>query len=135
MNRERPRGGHRLRDAGGLVGLALEQLGTLVRGELDLLRTEIDRAARQVAVALACLAAALVLLIVALNTLVAASVDGLAQLGLDPGWAALIVGAALTLVALAMATKGWRGLRLVSLAPARSFRSLRADVETLRKEP
>ncbi|MEI4473890.1 phage holin family protein [Frigidibacter sp. MR17.24] len=130
-----PERGHPLRDTGGLIGLALGQLGTLMRGELDLLRSEIDRALRQIAVALGCLAAALVVLIVALNTLAAAIVAGLAQLGLAPGWAALIIGGALALIALAMAGKGWRDLRLVSLAPTRSLRSLGADVETLKEEP
>ncbi|MCB1426988.1 MAG: phage holin family protein [Zhengella sp.] len=115
-----------------LVGNALESLTGLVRSEIDLARAEADQNMRRAGMALGFLAAALVLFLTALNVLAAAVAAGLAELGIDSGWAALIVGVAIALIGWALMQKGLNDLKLSSLAPSRTAENVKRDAQAVK---
>lgn len=115
-----------------LVGNALESLTGLVRSEIDLARAEADQNMRRAGMALGFLAAALVLFLAALNVLAAAVAAGLAELGIDAGWAALIVGVAIALIGWALMQKGLNDLKLSSLAPSRTAENVKRDAQAVK---
>ena len=116
-----------------LLSEALTHVSNLVRKEVDLARTEVSENLSRAAMAIGLLVGAIVLALVALNTLAAALVAAIAELGLDAGWAALIVGGALALVALGMVSKGVKDLKLSSIAPTRAAKNVRRDAETVKE--
>lgn len=111
----------------GLVGDALSHVTSLVRGEMDLARAEIQENVNKAVAAIGMIVGALVLLLVALNVLAAALVAWLTETGLDAGWASLIVGGALALIAAIMAVSGKNKLKLASLAPTRTAKNARCS--------
>ena len=119
--------------SGGLVADALSHVGNLVREEVNLARAEVSENVNRAFMAIGMLAAALVLALTALNVLSAALVAAITNMGLDAGWAALIVGVVLGVIALAMAAKGRSDLKLSSLAPTRTARSVRKDADAVRE--
>lgn len=58
---------------------------------------------------------------------------GLAEAGLDAGWAALIVGVILAAVAFGMITKGINDLKLSSLAPTRTAKNVKRDAQAIKE--
>jgi lysylphosphatidylglycerol synthetase-like protein (DUF2156 family) len=116
---------------GSLLGEALNHVSGLIRGEVDLARAEIDQNLRRAATAIGLLVAAVVIFLTALNVLAAAVVSGLTEAGIDAGWAALIVGAVLGIVAAVLASKGAKDLKLSSLAPSRTAENLKRDARTI----
>lgn len=116
-----------------LVSQALSQTTTLIREEVRLARAELTESATQAALALGLLVGAVVASLVALNVLAAALVAALAELGLAGGWAALIVGCALALVAYLMAQKGVNDLKASSLAPTRAMESVKRDAQAVKE--
>ena len=129
-----------MKDAGpntkGPAGLITELLGhvtTLIRKEFELARAEVSENVNRAAVAIGLLVGALVIALVALNVLAAALVAGVANLGLESGWAALIVGGIMALIAGGMVAKGLRDLKLASLAPTRAVKNLRRDAEAVKE--
>lgn len=129
-----PEGRHPPTDsASDLVGDLLDHATGLVRKELDLLRAELREETEKAALALGMLAGAAVVAVAALNVLAAAAVAWLAEAGLGPGWAALVVGVVLALVAVALMTKGRRDLTLSRLAPTRTARNMERDVDAVKE--
>lgn len=122
------------RSATALMGDLLRQVPDLFRKELQLLRAEMGEKANQVCAALGMIAAALVVAIVALNVLAAALVVAVTEVGIEAGWAALIVGAGLALIALALALKGRNDLRASSLAPERTTRAIEKDAAMVKEK-
>lgn len=116
----------------GLMSQVLSGVGRLVQGELRLARAEAADSLRSVASGLAKLAGAAVVALVGLNVLAGAAVGALAQAGLGPVWAALVVGLVLVLVALALAAAGRAGLRLRGRRPVRLLWGLGRDAAALR---
>ena len=116
-----------------LIGDALTHVSNLVRSEVDLARAEISENMKRAAVAIGLLVAALIVALVALNVLAAALTAAVAELGIDAGWAALIVGGALALVALLMVMKGVKDLKMTSLAPTRTVKNVRRDAEVVKE--
>ena len=114
----------RTESTGSLLSDAMTHVSSLVRGEVDLARAEIDQNLRRAGTAIGLLVAAVVISLTALNVLAAAVVSGLAEAGIPAGWAALIVGAGLGIVAAIMASKGTKDLSLSSLAPTRTAKNL-----------
>ena len=55
----------------------------------------------------------------------------IAEAGIPAGWAALIVGAGLGIVAAIMASKGTKDLSLSSLAPTRTAKNLKRDAHAV----
>ncbi|WP_283643928.1 phage holin family protein [Marinovum algicola] len=116
----------------GLLGDAMAHVSALVRGEVDLARAEIDQNLRRAGTAIGLLVAALVVALTALNVLVGAIVAGLAEAGMDPGWAAFAVGVVLVIVAYGFVQKGLNDLKLSSIAPSRAAANVQRDVEAVK---
>jgi uncharacterized membrane protein len=116
-----------------LVGDALEHVSNLVRKEVDLARAEIDENLKRAGVAVGLLVGAVVIALVALNVLAAALVAALVEMGIAAGWAAVIVGGILAIIAFAMMAKGMNDLKLNSLAPSRTARNVKRDAKTIKE--
>ncbi|TCD16399.1 phage holin family protein [Oricola cellulosilytica] len=123
----------RKRSTTGLLGDALTHISNLVRFEVDLARAEVSENVKTAGVAIGLLVGAVVLALTALNVLAAALVAALAEAGLGAGWAALIVGGALALVAFLLMSKGKNDLKLNSLAPTRTARNVRRDADAVKE--
>lgn len=121
------------RSAGSLLADAMGNVSALVRNEVDLARAETSENVTRAGVALGMIAAAAILALVALIVLATALVAGLAEAGLHPGWAALIVGVALAAIAYVLFHKGTDDLKLSSLAPTRTAKNLRRDAEAVKE--
>jgi hypothetical protein len=121
------------KSAAGLLSDAIAHMSSLVRKEVDLARAEVSENATRAAAALGFLAGGLVIALVALNVLAAALVAGLAEWGLEPGWASLIVGLVLAAIALAMALKARNDLKLTSIAPTRTVKNVQRDAQALKE--
>ena len=121
------------RTTGELIQTAFQHVNGLIRGEIALARAEAEESLRMAAAGVALFAIALVMVLVALNVLAAAIVAGLAEAGLHPGWAALIVGAFFLIAAGILARLGKKALEPDSLVPRRTARNLKRDVETVKE--
>ncbi len=117
----------------GMVSDAMAHVSSLVRNEVDLARAEISENLSRAGVALGLLVGAIVLALTALNVLSAALISALTEVGLDAGWAALIVGAGLAVIAFAMMAKGLNDLKLSSLAPSRTAENVRRDAKAVKE--
>ena len=114
-----------------LAARALDQARGLMRREVDLARAELEESASLAGAALGLLAGAMVLALAALHVLTGALIAALAELGLDPAWGALIVGAVLAFVAGAMASRGMADLKSAQIAPRQAGESVRKDARTV----
>ena len=123
---------HKTESTTSLLGTIVDQLSALIRAELHLARSEVDQNLRRAGVALGMIVAAVVLLMTALNVLAAALSAGLAELGLDPGWAALIVGVIFAGIAWALLSKGLNDLKMSSLAPSRTAENVKRDARAVK---
>ena len=123
---------HKTASTTSLLGTIVDQLSALIRAELHLARSEVDQNLRRAGVALGMIVAAVVLLMTALNVLAAALSAGLAELGLDPGWAALIVGVIFAGIAWALLSKGLNDLKMSSLAPSRTAENVKRDARAVK---
>lgn len=121
------------RSAASLLGDLARQIPDLFRKESQLLRTELSEKTNQAFAAVGMIVGGIVLALTALNVLSAALVAALAEAGIEPGWAALIVGGALALIALALVSKGRNDLKASSLAPERTMHSVRKDAEVAKQ--
>ncbi|UUP18860.1 phage holin family protein [Nitratireductor thuwali] len=119
--------------SGTLFSDVLTHLSNLVRGEVDLARAEVSESVQSAATAIGLLVGGVVIALTALNVLAAAVVAGLTEAGIAGGWAALIVGGVLAVVAFALCYKGMNDLRPASLAPTRTARNLRRDAAVVRE--
>ena len=120
------------RSAPALIGDLINNVTELFRKEMMLFRAEVNEKGNLVMTAAGMIAGALVLAITALNVLAAALVAAIAEF-IEGGWAALIVGVALALIALIMAQSGKNKLKTANLAPRRTADSLSKDA-TMAKE-
>ena len=123
---------HSTKSAGGLVQDAMSNVSALVRNEVDLARAEINENLTKAGVAAGMIAAGAIVVLVALNVLAAALVAALTEAGLDGGWAALMVGVVLAVIAYVMIQKGMNDLKLSSLAPTRTAKNVRRDAEAVK---
>lgn len=115
------------RPTGSAIADLMAHVTALIRNEIDLARSEVSQNIRRAVTAVVLIVGALVAGLTALNVLAAALVAWIAESGLDEGWAALIVGGVLGIVAIALAAKGMNDLRASSLAPTRTVRNVRRD--------
>lgn len=122
-----------MRTTGELIQTAFQHVNGLIRGEIALARAEAEESLRLAAVGVGLIAGALVMVLVALNVLTAAIVAGLTELGLHPGWAALIVGLLFLVAAAIMANAGKAALEPSKLVPTRTARNLKRDVATVKE--
>lgn len=119
--------------AGSLLSDAMSNVSGLVRSEVDLARAEISENVSKAGIALGLIAGAAIVALVALHVLAAALVAALTEAGIDPGWSALIVGAALAGLAYALITKGMNDLKLTSLAPTRTVENVQRDAAAVKE--
>jgi uncharacterized protein YacL len=117
------------RSLGRLFSDLSRQLSTLVRQEIELARTEITASATETARDASLIGAGGVLLHTAILGAFATVVLILAQLGLDPWLAALVVTAVVAVIGLALTMRGRDQLRHRSLVPKRTVETLRDDAE------
>jgi len=122
-----------IRETGSLVGDALTQVTSLVRGEMDLFRAEIDQNVKEAGAGLGMIVGGVVIMLVALNVLASALVVALTEIGIDAGWSALIVGISLAVIAAILAKSGTGKLKTTSLAPTRTAKNVRRDSEAVKK--
>ena len=116
-----------------LLSEVMSHVSGLVRGEINLVRAEVSESMTKAMVGIGMIVAAVVLVLVALNVLAAALVDGIAALGLDAGWAALIVGVVFAVIAAIMLMKGKNDLKSVKLAPSRATRNVQKDAYAVKE--
>jgi hypothetical protein len=120
------------KSASEILNDALARISGLVRGEFDLARAEVNENLHKAGIALGMIVGALVIALTALNVLAAALVAALTEVGIDGGWAALIVGAVFAIVAFLMLQKGKNDLKLSSLAPSRTAANVKRDAQTVK---
>ena len=121
------------RSATSLITDALTHMSSLVRKEVDLARAEVSENLNRALVAIGLLVGAVVMALVALIVLAGALVAAIAELGIEEGWAALIVGVLFAIVAAIMAAKGGNDLKASSLAPTRTAENLRKDKDAVKE--
>lgn len=115
-----------------IVADLLRQIPELLRKETRLLRTELNEKASQALTAVGLIVGGLTLALTGLIVLAFALVAAIENAGLAPGWAALIVGGGLAVIALALVSKGSSDLKASSLAPERSAHSVQKDANLAR---
>jgi len=121
------------KSAGNLLTDAMANVSGLVRSEVDLARAEISENVTKAGVAIGLIAGAAIIALVALNVLAAALIAALTEAGLDAGWSALIVGAALGIIAFVLINKGVNDLKLSSLAPTRTVKNVQRDAAAVKE--
>lgn len=126
----RANGDRESQSAFGLLRRLTDELATLLRQELTLATAEIFRSMRILLAATASLAAGGAVLFAGLLALLAAAVLGLSTV-LHPWLAALVIGAAVTVIGIILVSVGMRALDPSTLKPARTAESLRKDKDVL----
>ena len=114
-----------------LIGEALRESTDLARKEIALFRTEMSDNIRTLVTGLVVAIAAAVFAILALIWLTQALVDWLATKVGSHALAALIVGGALAVLAIALGLYGRSAMSKATLTPTRTARSLQRDTEVL----
>ncbi len=114
-----------------LAGISRD-VSSLVRAEVELAKAELKVSARRAALGGAMFAAAASLGALALVLALVAAADGLVALWLAPGWAFLLVAAALLLVAGILGALGAASVRRVH-PPQRAAATTKQTVANLRR--
>ncbi|MEX2617635.1 MAG: phage holin family protein [Alphaproteobacteria bacterium] len=122
------------KSAPALIGDLINEVTTLFKKEIQLLRAEVSEKVNRAAVALGMIVGAVVLALVALNVLAAALVAAIQNMGIAPGWAALIVGSVLAIVAYVLLTKGLTDLKASKLSPQKTVRAVERDAELAKEK-
>lgn len=116
-----------------LISEAMTHMSSLVRKEVDLARAEVSQNINRAVVAIGLLVGAVVFALTALTVLAAALAAAIAELGIEEGWAALIVGLLFAAIAFFMATKGAKDLKASSLAPTRTAENVKRDTQAVKE--
>ena len=119
------------RTLGQLVADATTDLQEIVRAEIALAKAELAADAQRGGIAAGMFGAAGYLGLLASIVLVIAAAYGIAALGLAPGWAFLIVGGALLLLAGLLALVGKAQISKVR-PPERAIRSTKATIAAIK---
>ena len=113
-----------------LLRRLVDELTTLLRQELALATAEISRSMRVMLTGAASVAVGGAVLYTGCLALLAAAVLGLATV-LRPWLAALIIGAAVTVIGIVLVLTGIRSLDPSTLKPSRTAESLRRDKDVI----
>jgi Putative Actinobacterial Holin-X, holin superfamily III len=111
-----------------------ESVTTLFRQEIQLARAETSEKITQVGVAIGAIAAGAILALAALIVLLQALVIGITEAGVPAGWAALIVGVVVAVIAYVLIHKGTNDLKASNLAPDRTMSSLKRDAQVVKEQ-
>ena len=117
-----------------LFGNVVTELTTLVRKEVQLARAELGEKVGQAAGAAASLAIGGVLLLAALIILLQAVVVLLVRLGVPPGWAEVVVAAAVGLIGYLLLRGGLNRLKASNLVPNRTAEQLSRDAAVVKEQ-
>ena len=112
----------------------VSQVTTLARKEGQLARVEVSEKIGQVAGGLTMIVGGAVLLIPALVILLGAAVTALINTGIQPHWAALIVGGAALLIGIILLMVGIGRLKADRLVPNRTIEQLQRDASVARQQ-
>lgn len=118
---------------GELVGRLTREMSDLVRAELELARVELKEEATKAGKASGMLAGGAAVGYIALILLAFAAAWGLAEV-IEPGWAFLVVGVVVGLVAAALALIGRKKMREVSPVPEQTIETLKEDARWARTQ-
>jgi uncharacterized membrane protein YjjP (DUF1212 family) len=118
----------------GLVTDLGSNIAVLFRKEIQLARAETAEKVAQIGTAIASVAAGGILALAALLVLLQALVVAIAEAGVPPAVAALIVGAVVAIVAYVLVHKGLRDLSAGNLAPNRTVDSLKRDARVAKEQ-
>jgi len=114
----------------GLLRRLTDELATLLRQELALAAAEMSRSIRTLLAGTASVAVGGAVLFTGVLALVAAAILGLATV-LAPWLAALVIGAAITIIGIVLVSLGIRAFDPSSLKPERTAESLRRDKDVI----
>jgi drug/metabolite transporter (DMT)-like permease len=117
-----------------LLGDLSGSISTLFRKEIQLARAETSEKITQSMVAVGAIAGGAILALAALIVLLQALVIAIAEAGVPPALAALIVGVIVAASAYFMIHKGTTDLKASNLAPARTMESLRRDAQLAKEQ-
>lgn len=117
---------------GELLGDLANNSAALVRDEIELARQEMAEKVSELRSGITTAAIGLVIGLVAVLTLTAAAVIGLAQLA-DPGYSALIIGAALAIIGGVTASAGLGQIKRTRLKPRQTIETLEENKEWLKE--
>jgi len=117
---------------GELLGQLANHSAALVREEMALAKQELRESVRSLGRGVATLAIGAIIGLIALGTLAASAVVGLAHF-MDAGYAALIVGAALALIAGIFASIGVNRVKRTTLTPEQTMETLEEDRQWLKE--
>jgi drug/metabolite transporter (DMT)-like permease len=117
-----------------LLGDLSGSISTLFRKEIQLARAEASEKITQSMVAVGAIAGGAILALAALIVLLQALVIAIAEAGVPPALAALIVGVIVAAISYFMIHKGTNDLKASSLAPARTMESLRRDAQLAKEQ-
>src|SRR5260221_11013387 len=107
---------------------AVAQMAGLFRTEIRLVRTELSEKIAKAVNAIALLSRAIILLLAALIILLESAVAWLVVAGLEPHWAALLVGAVVGIVGFGLLLSGLSTLKVSNLKPDRAFEQVHKDM-------
>lgn len=128
-------GNRESQSAFGLLRRLTDELATLLRQELVLATAEVTRSMRVILAGAASVAVGGAVLYTGFLAMLAAAVLGLATV-LHPWLAALVIGAAVTVLGIILVTIGIRSFDPSTLKPSRTTESLRRDKDVLtRRQP
>ena len=111
-----------------------ESITTLFRKEIQLARAETSEKINQVGVAIGAIAGGAILALAALIVLLQALVIAITEAGVPAGWASLIVGVIVAVVAYVLIHKGTNDLKASNLAPNRTMGSLKRDAQVVKEQ-
>ncbi len=117
-----------------LFGDVVDQLSTLFRKEVQLVRAETSEKVRQARGAVVSMVIGGVILNTALVVLLGAAVVWLTYAGLELRWSILLVGAIAALIGYAFVQKGMSDLKASNLAPSRTMEQLQRDAYAAREQ-
>ena len=121
------------RPATSVVADILTNLSSLIRNEINLARAEVTENLTKAVTAVGLIVGAIVIALVALNVLAGALVIALTAAGLEGGWAALLVGGVMAVIAGVLAAKGLNDLRASSLAPTRTADDIKRSAQNIKE--
>lgn len=117
---------------GELLGQLTDHSAALVRDEMALAKQELRESARLLSMGILRVVIGSLVSLIALGTLVAAAVIGLAHF-MNAGYAALIVGGALAVLAMSITLAGINRLKRTSLSPEQTIETLKEDRQWLKE--
>jgi Putative Actinobacterial Holin-X, holin superfamily III len=117
-----------------LLGDLTGNITTLFRKEIQLARAETSEKISQVGYAIGSIAGGGILALAALIVLLQALVIGITEAGVPAGWASLIVGVVVAVIAYVLIHKGTSDLKAGNLAPTRTMDSMKRDAHVVKEQ-